>query len=206
MFINLNNFIGFESTANGCVGNTVVGNTAWNCGHLKLSEFGTANKSYFNVIKGNMRIYGPTGIEAGNCIGDIIDGNIIVKTSTRGIEGTFRHCTIQNNFIFDTNHTTATVTINAISRRNGGIVLRNNTANQANPHGNKISNNKIWRSGSSYTNDPDATTKTGQGGAIFIDTNYTNTVVTDNLIYNEPARYDLVDDGTTTINRTNDVV
>jgi hypothetical protein len=205
-FIDVGNFIGLESAAADVIPsmcNTIIGNTAYNCGKLKLSLEGSSNKSLFNTVVGNTMIYGNSGIEDGNGYGDIIANNTIIRTTRTGIRGTFHHCVIEGNAIIETNHENGNKTIAGNSYKIGGILLQNNTANLATPTGTVIRNNKLFRSATAYTYEPDATSKTGFNGGILIDSNYVNTVITDNVLYN--LNTDIVrDHGTGTVNRTND--
>jgi hypothetical protein len=151
-----------------------------------------------------MMMYGNSGIEDGFGIGDIISNNLIIRTKRDGIRGTFEHCIIEGNIILETNHENLGVTIGGSSYKRGGISLQNG-AGITSCDGNKISNNKIIRSASSYTYEPDSSTKTSHNGGILIDSTYIDTIVTDNYLYK--CEQDVYrDHGTTTINRTNDIV
>ena len=210
-FRDYGNFIGMEGASGtppvvptyGC---SFIGNTAYNCGKLKLSLVTSDNKSMFNTVVGNTMLYGNSGIEDGNGYGDVIVGNLIARTNITGIRGTFNRCVIADNNIIETNHQSSSSTAaGGVSHRLGGIVLEDNTSNVSNPRATKISGNKISRTGTSYTYEPDGTTKTGAPGGILIGSSYTNVVVVDNMIDNITAD-PFADHGTGTTNRTNDAV
>lgn len=199
-FYNTGNMIGLETDAHD---NIISNNIGYNTTGIKLAGIDTTNVSRRNLVSGNIIIYGAGGIEAGNCIGDTIEGNKMIRTSTYGIRGAMHKCIIRNNEFIDTNHSNASTTVGGVSNTRGGIMLINN-AHGSNPvpdmDSNIIQGNKLEDTGATFTDPVSSSSKSGNTGPIVLDTNCDSNILIDNQ-YIGLVSGTVVDYGTNTLIR-----
>lgn len=209
-FFNTGNIFGFEGDI--CQNNVIADNVGIASGFIKLADVGnsTVNQSFRNVVTNNIQMYGNAGIRDGYGNEDIITNNLIWRTKSQGIKGTFNRCTIANNHISETNYDVFSVTVGGQSLRDGGIVLVNNTA-WTGQTGNRIFGNTFYRQNTTptfvpptgYFEDGHAATY-GRTGGILIDTNFANTNVEQNIYVGTIASTEVIQDfGTTSKIRNN---
>lgn len=209
-FFNTGNIMGFEGDT--CQNNIIADNVAIASGFIKLADVGnsTVNQSFRNVVTNNIQMYGNAGIRDGYGNDDVITNNLIWRTKSQGIKGTFNRCTIANNHISETNYDVFAVTVGGQSLRDGGIVLVNNTA-WTGQKGNKIFGNTFYRQNttptftvpSGYFDDAHAATY-GRTGGILIDTNFDLTEAHDNIWVGTIASNEYIQNfGTNTRTRNN---
>jgi hypothetical protein len=180
-FDNVGNTVGMEGN---CQGNIVLGNLSYRSGNLKLAEEGssTSNISRWNIVQSNCLAYSGA-IEDGQGYHDIIQGNTIIRSKAEGIFGSFDHCTISDNMIFESNWSDTTINVGGRLYNKSGIALLNNNNAIPKPKATKIQNNTIYTSRTNWTH-PDGSIKQGYNGGILIDSTYNSTIIENNVIDN----------------------